>query len=585
MKQYMEAYCLLDVYLLAEVFTQFRFEALTNFGIDPCNFISLPGMALDCFLKKSKIQLDYIYSGRINSSFLIYHQNFSKRNKNKIFFSAEIFEMLQNNLRGGMSFASQRYCESAVYEDMMGINRTIDESGRFNIILDIDANNLYGCSQTFPLPYKDFRFLSENEKKSIKWEKVDLLKEIGYFVEVSLYYPEEIQNKTSSFPLCPENITINEEILSPYQKKVLSDVYSKKSYKSVKLTSTFRKREKIVLHGLNLQFYLKQGMKIEEIFRVISFKQKPFMKEWVDFCTEKRTKSKNDFEKNFWKLIVNSVYGKTIESISSRKKIKITTNLKDFSAAIKSPCYERHVIVNENISIVILSVTRVVVNRPYYIGFSILEISKLVMYEFFYSVLQPYFGQKGIQLLYSDTDSLAILVKTFNIIQDLENLKSNMDFSNLHSDHSLFSNENKALLFKFKEEFGLRPISRLCALKSKVYSFEVACNHSEGVNEKGVCKICKNISFSVSNINKLKGIQRKTAREIHFDKYLKCLSQNYAQRDNVFQISSKNQSISTNLVNKISLSSFDDKRYIYNCGIHSEPYSYNNTPFCKICGK
>lgn len=494
-----------------------------------------------------------------------------------------MFEMLTKNIRGGMSFASQRYCESAVFEDMTGRARSCDEYGRFNVILDIDANNLYGCSQTFPLPYGEFAFLSESEKAHMKWEDIDLHKDNGYFVEVTLEYPPEIFEKTSSFPLCPENLSITESMLSPYQRRVLEEVYKKKTYKSTKLTATFMPREKVVLHALNLQFYLKLGMKIKEIFRVISFKQKPFMKEWVDFCTAKRTASKSEFEKNFWKLLVNCVYGKTIESITGRKKIKITTNFEGFATQIRKPNYERHIIINENIAIVILTPEKADVIRPYYIGFSILEISKLVMYEFFYTILQPYFGVEGVRLLYSDTDSLALLVKTRNILEDLEVLKSNMDFSNLHTSHPLFSSENKAQLFKFKEEFGLRPISRLCALKSKVYSFEVACTHKEGINENGVCRVCKNIEFSVSNINKLKGIQKKTAREIHFEKYLKCLQLDHAQRDKVYQITSRNQIISTNLVNKISLSSFDDKRYIKNCAIHSEPYSFLNNPFCEEC--
>jgi len=222
--------------------------------------------------------------------------------------------------------------------------------------------------------------------------------------------------------------------------------------------------------------------------------------------------------------------------------------------------------------------------RPYYIGFSILEISKFIMYDFFYGILQPYFGESGVSCLYSDTDSLAILVKSTNILHDLQQLSSNMDFSNLHPSHPLMCVKNKAQLFKFKEEFGLRPISRLCALKSKVYSFEIACDHNEGINEKGVCFKCENkTATNISHLNKLKGIQKRTAREIHFEKYLLCLERNIALRNIVYQITSKKQKISTNAVHKISLSSFDDKRYVLNCGVHSIPYSSSNQPFCSDC--
>lgn len=445
--------------------------------------------------------------------------------------------------------------------------------------------NLFtGCAQTLPLPYADFKFVSEQDSMKINWATIDLKGKTGYFVEVSLEYPEELWGKTESFPLCPENVQITYNMLSPYQKSVLREVYNRNNYKSTKLTSTFNTREKMVLHALNLQLFLNSGMRIKKIHRVISFSQKPYMKQWVDFCTNKRSQAKTEFAKAYWKLLVNSVFGKTIENITSQKKVKITTNAESFTKWVKKPGYERHIIVNENICIVILTPETSKVIRPYYIGFSILELSKYIMYDFYYGVLQPYFGEDGVTCLYSDTDSLAIQVKSCHILHDLKNLSNNMDFSNLHHSHPLASSSNKAQLFKFKEEFALRPISRLCALKSKVYSFEIACEHEEGINKKGVCRKCKNRTFTGTHLNKLKGIQKKTAREIHFKKYLNCLEKNIALRNIVYQITSKKQKISTNVVQKISLSSFDDKRYLLNCGIHSKPFSSNNQPFCTECG-
>ena len=417
----------------------------------------------------------------------------------------------------------------------------------------------------------------------IDWTTKDLMGDTGYFVEVTLEYPEEIRDKTKSFPLCPENIDITYGMLSPYQKSVLREVYNRKSYTSRKLTATFNNREKMVLHALNLQLFLKLGMQLRKVHRVISFSQKPYMKDWVDFCTRKRSQAKTEFAKAYWKLLVNSVFGKTIENLLSQKRVKITTSQDSFVSWVKRPGYERHVIINEKICIVITTPESQKVIRPFYIGFSILEISKLIMYDFFYNILQPYFGVKGITCLYSDTDSLAILVKSVNILQDLKNLSGNMDFSNLNPFHPLACVLNKAQLFKFKEEFGLQPISRLCALKSKVYSFELACNHKDGINKRGVCIKCENKIFTGSHLNKLKGIQKRTAREIHFQKYLSCLEKNIALRNIIHQIASKKQKLTTNVSNKISLSSFDDKRYILNCGVHSTPFSQSNQPFCDEC--
>lgn len=490
---------------------------------------------------------------------------------------------MTSNLRGGVAFAAQRYVESAVYEDLIGKPRTMDDDGRFNILLDLDANNLYGSAQTFPLPQKDLIFLKKNQYKDIDWMTVDLSKDIGYFVEVTLDYPENIHEKTKNYPLCPENIDISVEMLSPYQKEILKELYGKINYKSRKLTATFYPRKEILLHALTLQFYLKQGMKITTIHRVIQFTQSAFMKPWVDFCTQKRSESSTEFEKNYFKLLVNSVYGKSIESLEDRFKVSICTSAEKFGKKISSPQYIRHVIINPDLVIVFEHLSKVYVKRPYYIGFSILEISKFIMYNLFYNVLQPHFGQKGIDLIYSDTDSLAVLIKTKDVIKDFCKLSEHMDFSNLDQNHPLFDPKNKAQLFKLKEEFAFTPLSRMCAIKSKVYSFEVACEHDIGMNSNGVCSFCRNKRFTPSNVNRMKGIQRNVARQIHFSRYLKCIRESYVQREILTHIESRKHQLSTVLVNKISLSSFDDKRYLLNCGIHTEPYSSKNSPFCTLC--
>lgn len=492
--------------------------------------------------------------------------------------------MLSTNLRGGMSFAAERYKEAAVYEDLIGKPRSLDSHGRFNVLLDLDANNLYGTSQTFPLPYGELELITEKTRfENIDWSTIDLMGEIGYFTEVSLEYPETIWEKTKTYPLCPQSLNINDAILSPYQKSVLKKLYGLKSYKSKKLTATFFPRSKIVLHALALQFYLKSGMILKEVHRIIKFKQKKFMAPWVEFCTQKRSESKNDFEKNFWKLQVNSVYGKTIENVENRCKVTICTLDTEFSLKLNSPLYMRHQIINPDLVIVFEHYEKLHVKRPYYIGFAILEISKLIMYDFYYNVLQEHFGEKGVSLIYTDTDSLAVQIKTVDVIKDFQKLSFHMDFSNLDSAHPLYDPKNKAQLFKFKEEFGFKPLSRLCALKSKVYSFELACEHDVGMGSQGACLFCRNKRYNPLNINRLKGIQKRTARQIHFEKYLKCVKEPYIQRNTVNQICSKRQKLSTITVNKISLSSFDDKRYVFNCGIHTEPYSNKNSPTCKIC--
>ena len=170
-------------------------------------------------------------------------------------------------------------------------------------------NNLYGCAQLFKLPAKNFVLIDEQEKSGINWATIDPNDARGYIVEVDLLYPENIHDSTSSFPLCPENLDIYYEMLSPYQKKCLKNLHSREGYKSRKLTATFLPKTKIVLHGLHLSLYLELGMKLVKVHRCIRFDQSDYLRTWVNFCTARRSQSKDTFSKKFWKSMVNIVFG------------------------------------------------------------------------------------------------------------------------------------------------------------------------------------------------------------------------------------------------------------------------------------
>ena len=291
MKDFMETYCLCDTLLLSEVFERFKDESMENFEIEPGHFISLPGFAYQAFLKQTGVQMDYVTN-------------------------ADIFDMLSSNLRGGHSFASQRYEESSLFKKTshkidpgpqnVWKNRTEDD---LQYIIDIDMNNLYGCAQSFKIPKEELVFLSNDEKEKIDWINLDPNDKYGFFVEVDLEYPKEIHEMTKSFPLCPQNSEITYNMLSPFQKGCLHNLFGKENYRQTKLTATFLPKHKIVLHGVLLSLYLKLGMKLINIHRCIRFKQDHFLREWVEFCTQKRTNSKDSFAKKFWKDMVNIVFG------------------------------------------------------------------------------------------------------------------------------------------------------------------------------------------------------------------------------------------------------------------------------------
>ena len=185
-------------------------------------------------------------------------------------------------------------------------------------------------------------------------------------------------------------------------------------------------------------------------------------------------------------------------------------------------------------------------DKAIYVGFAILELSKLHMYETYYDALQPYFGQENLQLHYFDTDGMILSMKTKDIIKDLKNLEDIFDFSNLDENHELFSNKNKQVIGKFKIETPESIlIDEFVCLRSKAYSFK-----------------CKN---NDENKNKIKGISKSQSKHIKFKEFYNCLfSKDYQEECDKYIIRSLNHEMYLQKVRKSTLSIFDDKRCYIN---------------------
>ena len=288
--------------------------------------------------------------------------------------------------------------------------------------------------------------------------------------------------------------------------------------------------------------------------------------------------------------MVNAVYGKTIENLSDRVSVIICRSREELLHSVSKETYKSQIIVNEEMVIVMLRKSVVYYNKPYYIGFSILDISKYIMYDYFYNILRKYYeNPKHLQLIYSDTDSFVLKITTKNLVLDLKCLSTSFDFSNLPKTHCLFDESNRSKLFHFKEEFGLHPILRIVSLGSKVYSIQLACCHNFNKKIHGKCE---NHNFVYSDTDQhlnqytftdklvLKGISKHAKCKFSFQDYFECLQKQVARRALDFRIQSKNHKLSSSLVHKIALSGFCDKRFILDCGVHSTPYGMNNLSVC-----
>ena len=153
--------------------------------------------------------------------------------------------------------------------------------------------------------------------------------DIGYFLEVDLEYPNELHELHNDYPLAPEKLSVSNNILSAYCKKIAAE-YDIKVGNVKKLIPNLNNKTKYVLPYRNLQLYLSLGMKLTKIHRALQFKQSDWMKKYIDFNTEKRKNATNDFDKDFFKLMINSVYGKTIENLRKRIHVRLVNNARLF---------------------------------------------------------------------------------------------------------------------------------------------------------------------------------------------------------------------------------------------------------------
>jgi len=529
--EYTELYCEIDTILLAEIFQRFRQDMIKFSGLDPARYISLPAFSFDSMLKQTKCELDLPSS-------------------------VEMVQFIERGIRGGVSFINTRYLNTKA--------RHKNEEIHY-----IDANNLYGNAQTSMLPYNNYFWLSRKCFETYDWSNINTEGEVGYILEVDLHYPKKLHKKHDNFPLAPENIIVEYENLSPYAKKALIRSTKNKKYSDIKLSATFYDRKNYIVHFKNLKLYLSLGLKLTHIHRVLQFNQKPFIAPFIEKCTIERQKAKTKFEQNQFKLVANSTYGKTIQNVRAYSIVKLHNNKRSLLRAISHHTFKNFVIIDENLVQTNHIKPIIVHDRPIAVGMTVLELSKHIMYDFYYNVLID--NSYNVDLGFSDTDSF--LFKTNNTKKLRQKIKNHMDFSNYPTDHVLFSTENKAKLGFFKDELGgKQSISEFVGLRAKCYSMKMREKIDNKHIEKKVCKGLGKVAIE---------------KRLKFMHYKRCLFEHKDKRFHFHTIRSTKQNIKTVQIKKKAISHLDTKRWLFDCGIHSSPYGsylipkyYNKCPKC-----
>ena len=320
-----------------------------------------------------------------------------------------------------------------------------------------------------------------------------------------------------------------------------------------KLIPTLSNKKKYVLHYRNLQLYTDLGLKLTKVHRVLEFNQSPWLKEYIDFNTEKRTNAKNAFEKDFFKIMNNSVFGKTMENIRKRVDVRLVTDENKLLKMAAKPTYVSSKIFNENLVAVHKIKETLTLNRPAYVGMCILDLSKTLMYDFHYNYIKQKHDSKA-KLLFTDTDSLTYEIETSDVYQDFWNDKDKFDNSDYPQDSQYFNTTNKKVIGKFKDEAAGIPITEFVGLRSKMYSY-MKDNQKGGKTAKGIKKnIIKN--------------------DIKHENYKEVLFNNKQMYHTMKTIRSNLHQLGSYELNKVSLSCFDDKRYILEDGIRSYAYGH-----------
>ena len=524
LRDYHDLYLETDVLLLADVFENFRKTCLENYKLDPAHYVSAPGLSWDAFLKKSGEEVELVSD-------------------------VDMFQFFEKGIRGGTSYIAHRH--SKANNKYM---ETYDEDDEDKYLMYLDANNLYGWAMSQPLPNGEFKW--EEDLDSINIEHYQEDSPRGMVLEVDMEYPKRLHNLHNGYPLAPESKEIGKPMLSKYAKDIV-----KKFNLTVggvrKLVASLEPRKNYIIHSRNLKLYTDLGMRLTKIHRAVSFKQSTWLKDYIDFNTQKRSVARNTFEKNFFKLMNNSIYGKTMENLRKRVDVKLVSSESDLLKATASPRFQSHRIMNENL-IVIKRIKEVLtLNKPCYVGMSILDLSKTLMYDFHYNVIKKEYNHKA-KLLFTDTDSLMYEIKTKDVYEDFRRIglrNDCWDNSDYPKDSPYYSTHNKKVIGKFKDEAAGMPIIEFVGLRSKMYSY-IKENGGGGMTAKGVKR------YVIRN-------------KLTHNNFIDVINTKGIMRHSMNTIRSKKHNIGTYEMKKITLSCFDDKRYLLEDGVTSNAYGHH----------
>ncbi len=556
MRDYHDLYLVTDVLLLADVMHAFRGMCLENYKLDPWRYCTVPGLTWDAGLRMTRVHLKRIED-----------------------IDTHLF--IEAGMRGGVSVISQRYAKASADDD-------VDEEGRRDHLMYYDANNLYGHAMVQYLPTGGFVMETETQIENRKANLPETTAELmsiapdakrGCTVEADFDIPEELHDLFADFPLAPEKRALAYEMLSPKQRELLYAFDDNpEKYASVeKLVPNLEPKRKYVMHYQNLQLYLSLGMKLVNIHRVLWFDQSPWLKKYIDFNTLQRTLATSEFAKDFFKLMNNAMFGKTMENVRNRRNLELVTTTERHDKLAARPTFRTSTIISKDLCAVENYQTSVILNKPGYVGFSVLELSKKLMVKFVYDYIKRLYPGPLSTLLFTDTDSLCYRLRTKDVYADMLANADEFDWSGYPATHPVFSGmsdnaiaalqkQNKKVIGKMKDELDGYRMSEFVGVRAKCYSFEVDERDRDAYFTKK------------RSTMKNKGISSAVVKhQLVHDDYRKCVLESQRKFVDIRSVRSYAHQIHTLRQVKLALINFDDKRWMCDDGLATLPHGHYQT--------
>ena len=520
---YHNIYLKSDVLLLCDIWDNFREVCFNNYKLDVAYYYTAPSLAWDAMLKYSNIEMELITD---------YDQ----------------FMFIEHGIRGGISQISHRYAQ-ANNKYMKEITK-YDTNKEDKYLIYLDANNLYGWAMCNKLPYKNFKWNTE-EWTTDKILTLDDESDTGYLFDVNLKIPDDKHDYFNNYTPLPIKKIIKKDDINKWQQVDYNETNTDK------LCCSLEDRKDYKVNYRMLKLALKLGFELINVNRVLQYEQKAFIKEYIMLNTRLRTIATSEFEKDFFKLMNNSVFGKTMENVRNRIEFKLIDNSDKIDNLRNVNSFT---IFDDNLVGVHIQKKKVILNKPMYVGQNILDDSKLLMFDFHYNFIKTKIQHENLKLLFTDTDSLCYEIKNQNIYDIIKQNSNLFDLSNFDKSHFMFDATNKKVIGKFKIEHT-NTLLEFVGLRSKLYSYLTDGNEEH--------KKCKGVKTSV------------VKNEITHKNYLDTLLNK--TKFTVYQnnIRSYNHQLYTERIKKIALSYNDDKVYICDDGITTYTHGHKDIRITK----